>query len=129
MTLPGLVVARSRAESLMTSTCTIRERDGEWTTGEDGEASQAPGATVYSGKCRVRPAGTQAQPGSSGGDETFDFDYLVSVPFSVTAVAEGQVLTVDSAPDPALVGATVEIRRVDRGDQITARRLACTEVV
>jgi hypothetical protein len=59
----------------------------------------------------------------------FAFDYLVSVPFAATAVREKQRLTVDTSADAALVGVTVEIQKVDRGDHISARRLACTEVV
>jgi hypothetical protein len=48
-----------------------------------------PGALVYSGPCRVRPAGREAQTTQAGGAEVFTFDYLITVPFSVTGVAEG----------------------------------------
>jgi hypothetical protein len=58
----------------------------------------------------------------------FDFDYLVSVPFSVTGIAEGMSVTVTASPDPALVGVNLEIQKVDRGEHITARRLSCNEV-
>jgi hypothetical protein len=43
-------------------------------------------------------------------------------------VIEGHRLTVTFSPDLALVGITVEVQKVDRGDNITARRLACSEV-
>lgn len=126
---PGLPVARSFADSLMTSTCTIRTKPtGTTMDPVTGAVVATPGALVYSGPCRVRPAGREAQTTQAGGAEMFAFDYLVSVPFSVTAVAEGQRLTVTSSPDPALVGVEVEVQKVDRGEHITARRLSCSEV-
>jgi hypothetical protein len=125
-----LGTARARAESLMSSTCTIRARaTGEPTTDSTtGAVTPAVGATVYSGKCRVRPAGTQGSTAEAGGAEVFTFDYLISVPFSVTGVAEGHRLTVTASADPALVGVTLEVQKVDRGEHITARRLSCNEV-
>lgn len=124
--LPGL---RAEAESMMTSTCTIREPDGEWTTNPDtGEAVQLDGATVYSGKCRVRPASLQAQSRQMGGDEVFLSDWMVSVPASATAVGKGHLVTIDSSPDGALVGLVGEIQDVARGDNLTARRMWCREV-
>jgi hypothetical protein len=121
--------ARSAAEALMTATCTIRERDGEWVTDEaTGEATRAPGTLVYSGKCRWKPAGRAAQAESAGGAEVFGTDFIVSIPFAATAVRKGQLVTCDASPDVALVGLVVEIQDVARGDQISARRLACVEV-
>lgn len=114
----------------MTSACTIRgESTGEPTTDPDtGKVTPAEGALIYSGRCRVRPAGTVQDAGESGGAETFTFDYVVSVPFSVTTVIEGMSCRIDASPDPALVGLDLEIEQVARGDHITARRLACREV-
>lgn len=116
----------------MTSTCTIRERaDGTVTDPETGEVATVVGAVVYSGPCRVRPtnvAGAQATVIDVGGGEAFRFGYLVTVPFSVVGVREGHRLTVDSSPDPDLVGRDLEVQGVDRGEHITARRLSCEEV-
>jgi len=114
----------------MTATCTIRgEAAGEPTTDpESGKVTPAEGALVYSGRCRVRPAGTQADAREMGGAETFIFDFVVSVPFAVDGVVEGMTCRVDASPDPALVGLELEIEQVARGDHITARRLACKEV-
>lgn len=116
----------------MTSTCTIRARSTGRTTDPDtGEVVPTPGAVVYSGACRFRPASGPGGDSTSrdvGGTEVFTFDYLVSVPFSVSAVREGHRVTCDSSPDPALVGIEVEVQHVDRGDNISARRLQCAEV-
>jgi hypothetical protein len=122
-------MARAAAESLMSSTCTIRQRGtGPVTNPTTGAVTFPAGATVYSGRCRVRPSGTQGSTAEAGGAELFVFDYLISVPFAVTGVAEGHRVTIDASPDPALVGAEVEVQKVDRGEHITARRLACSEV-
>jgi hypothetical protein len=120
---------RLAAEREMTSACTIAPRGTTPTTDPDtGEVTFPAGTPVYSGKCRVRPAGTQGSTLEAGGAEVFAFDYLVSVPFSVTGVQEGHRVTVTASPDPALVGVTVEVQKVDRGEHITARRLSCNEV-
>lgn len=120
-------MGRAMAESMMTSTCTVFTPGEPITDPATGEVTEAQ-ETVWFGPCRVRPADTQASAMAVGGEEVFIFDYLVSIPFAVDSVIEGQRLTVTESRDPALVGITVEIRKVARGDDITARRLACTEV-
>lgn len=116
----------------MSSTCTIRDRGGEDVTDpETGEVTAGVGATVYSGACRVRPAsgpGGDSSTPDAGGQRLFSFDYLVSVPFSVTGVLEGHRLTIDTSPDASLAGVEVQVEHVDRGEHITARRLQCREV-
>lgn len=119
---------RAEAEALMTSSCTIRERSTETTTDENGETVDVPGAVVYSGPCRIRPADSSSSSLTFGGGEVFTFDYLVTVPFAQAGVSEGQRVEIDSSPDASLVDAEWEIRKVARGDHITARRLACVEV-
>jgi hypothetical protein len=125
-----LVTARARAESLFTSACIVHAKStGQTTDSTTGEVTDIPGAVVYSGACRVRPV-TSRGGGTLeiGGAEMFTFDYLISVPFSVTGVQEGHLVTVTASPDPALIGVTVEVQKVDRGESITARRLSCNEV-
>lgn len=122
-------LARATAEDGMTSTCSIRARGTETTTDPDtGAVVAVPGAERYAGKCRVRPAGRDAQEFTTPGDQPFSFDYLISVPFSVAGIQEHDRLTITASPDPALVGIEVEIQKVDRGEHISARRLACQEV-
>lgn len=85
--------------------------------------------TVWFGRCRIRPAGPGSSTVAAGGAELFTFDYLVNLPFEVSSVVEHMRGTVTDSPDPALMGITVEVQKVDRGDDITGRRLFCTEVV
>lgn len=115
----------------MSATCRINAKGdgGNTTNPETGEVATPAGTLVYEGKCRVRPAGTQSQDVDTGGSELAQFDYVVSVPFAVTGVLEGHRVTVTASPDPALVGTLVEVRKVDRGDHISARRLFCEEVL
>jgi hypothetical protein len=124
---------RRLIESMMRSTCTVRELSSSSAVDPDsGQVTPVPGAIVYSGKCRVRPLGNQSQTQDAGGAEVFSFDYLVSLPFNSGGsadVREGMTCHIDSSPDPALAGVDVEVQKVDRGDDITARRLFCNEVV
>jgi hypothetical protein len=114
----------------MTATCRINARGdgGNVTDPETGEVITPVGEVVYDGKCRVRPTATQSQDVETGGAELASFDYVISIPFAVVGVREGHRVTVTGSPDPALVGTVVEVRMVDRGDHITARRLSCQEV-
>lgn len=120
---------RAFAEQQFGSTCTVRARSTGGTTDPDtGAYTDTPGSTVYSGPCRVRPAGREASTAQAGGAEVFVYDYLVSIPFAEADVVEGYRLTIDSSPDPALVGVVLEVQKVDRGEHISARRLFCSEV-
>jgi hypothetical protein len=128
-----LVTARSRAESLMTSTCSIAPPGAvPLTDVTTGEVTVPAGTAVYEGPCRVRPnRSTQASDGTAGGAEVFASDYLVGIPFDEAGsanVRERMVCTIGTSPDPALVGMIFEIQMVARGDNITARRLACNKV-
>lgn len=123
-------MGRQMIEAQMSSTCRINAKGdgGNTTDPETGEVTTPAGELIYEGKCRVRPAGTQSQDVESGGMELASFDYLVTIPFSVSAVLEGHRVTITGSPDPALVGTLVEVRKVDRGEHISARRLSCEEV-
>lgn len=123
-----LVTARARAESLMASQITFFTPGLPVTDPVTGEVTDTQ-TTVWFGPCRIRPAGPASSALTVGGAEVFTFDYLISIPFAVTSVIEHLRGTVTGSPDPALVGITVEVQKVDRGDHISARRLACTEVV
>lgn len=113
----------------MTSTCTIFT-NGAAVTDPDSGLVTRPATTIYVGKCRVRPAATglTALSEDIAGTELFRFDYRVSVPFEVSEVFEGQRIRIESSPDPSLPGLLMEVQRVDRGDDISARRLICQRV-
>lgn len=122
--------ARARAESLMSSTCSVAPPGAVPVTDPvTGDVTFPAGIAVYTGPCRVRPV-TSRGGGTIdvGGAEMFSFDYLVSLPFTATGPKEGHRLTVTASADPSLVGVVMEVQKVDRGEHITARRLSCNEV-
>jgi hypothetical protein len=123
------VRARGRAQLLMTSTCSVFVPGAPTTDQTSGLISRTPTA-VWSGPCRVRPAsiGLRTMTTNVADSESFRFDYRISIPFDVTAVLEGHMVTVTASPDPALVGTTYEVHRVDRGDNVSARRLICQRI-
>jgi hypothetical protein len=125
--LPSL---RAEAEANMASICTIRKNDTRPTTDpETGEVTPGVGTLVYSGKCRIQPGATQSQSQSRGGAETFEFAFIVSVPFSATGIRAGHLVTIDGSPDPDAVGLLLEVQPTRfAGDNITARRFGCNEV-
>jgi len=114
----------------MTSACTIRAKStGSTTDPATGAVVATPGALVYSGKCRLRPAGRTANVADAGGGEVFTFDYQVAIPFSAVGVRAGHRVTIDASPDPDAVGLELEVQPSRfAGEHITARRLACSEV-
>lgn len=130
MTVNGTSVrGRRKANVLLTSKATVFTTGQPVTDPQTGEVIRAQ-MVVWSGPCRVRPAATglTAISEALAGTELFRFDYRISIPFEVDTVFEGHRLTVTESPDPGLVGLTVEVQRVDRGDNITARRLICQRV-
>lgn len=120
---------RVMTRSMMTSTCTAFTNGAPVTDPVTGAVTRSS-TVLWSGPCRVRPAvtGLTALSEAIGDAETFRFDYRVSIPFEVDVVFEGHRVTITSSPDPALVGTTMEVHRVDRGDSITARRLICQRI-
>lgn len=126
MTVP-VGVARSFAESLMSSACTVFTAGEEVTDPITGEVTRT-NETVWFGPCRVRPADRQGADVSVGGAELRSYDFQVSIPFAVSTVLNSHRLTITESPDASLVGRTLEVQDVHAGDHITARRLLCVEV-
>lgn len=130
MTIEGSVArAREKVLRMLRSECTVFSTGEQITDPNTGEVTRAQ-TVVYTGPCKVRPAATglTALSDDIGGGELFRFDYRVSLPFEVDTVFEGHRLTITSSPDPALLGITLEVQRVDRGDSVTARRLICQRI-
>lgn len=129
MTGPAdMVTVRAYAETLMTSTCTIRQPGAPATDPDSGEVTTSPGAVVYSGKCRVRPAQGWGRTAVVAGQQIDPDTFQVSVPVSATGIGRGQQVHVDSCPDPDVVGRTWYVRYTPAmGDTVSARRVLCEE--
>lgn len=118
--------ARALAVQQMTDACRI-ERTGPVVTAEDGTDS-APTTVLYEGICRVKPAGTAAViPSVTAPAETWQ--YKISIPYSEgVGVRSNDRVTITASQDPTLVSLRLQVRNIDRGTHITARRIWCTEV-
>lgn len=119
---------RTAAESLMTSTCTVREPGTVTTDPTTGTVTTVPGAAVYAGKCRIRPAQIWGRTAYIAGVEVTPNTYMVSVPFAVQGIRRGHLVTINSCPDADAVGRVWYVKYTpDLGDNVTARRLLCEE--
>lgn len=126
--IPGPVAGagRAAAESLMTDACRI-ERTGPVVTSQDG-TDTTPTVLLYEGPCRIKPAGTAAIiPSATAPAETWQ--NKLSIPYAAAIdVRSFDRVTITASDDPTLPGRCFEVRNIDRGTHITARRIWCTEV-
>ena len=124
---------RAEAEGRMTSTCTIREPGTLSQLDQNtGLMVEVPGAIVYSGKCRIKPASTWGRTAEAGEREVTPSTFTFSIPFDAPGSADVRrkhLVTVSTSRDSALINRVFEVRFTpDMGDDITARRLLCEEV-
>jgi hypothetical protein len=120
--------ARKHAESIMTDVCTIERLGAEVFDPETGTSTPAR-TLVYAGKCRVRPQpGIATRDVRTGENIIGTHAPLVSIPYTVTDIAGGDVVTVTQSMDPGLVGRTLVVQVVSEGSQISARRLLVQEL-
>lgn len=125
--VPVTAAAQDAALGLMTDTCVI-DRVGEVITSDDGADTPAVDQ-VYAGPCRVKPITSRAHGGQDPGPApTGDWLYTVSIPMTEDNPQYGDRLTVTGSVDPSMAGVVMQIRSVDRGSQISARRMRCAEV-
>lgn len=122
-----LEAGREAAEALMVDACSIvRPASGTQTYDPDTDTFTEPEtSTVYTGSCRVRlnQAGTEV---SAGDDTLTQSGYIVSVPASTTTLVIGDVVVISSAAsDASLVGMRLRVASIERGTNVTARRLMC----
>jgi len=119
------LAGRRGAEALMVDACTItRGTSSQTFDPATGEYVTTPGETVYTGPCRVRPAGTSDRVVDAGGQAVSLFPFVASVPITAVRFAVDDLVTVTaSALDPALVGTVLRVAQVAAGTHLTARRL------
>ncbi|WP_221762099.1 DUF6093 family protein [Nonomuraea sp. WAC 01424] len=95
---------RPVASGSHTGRCTItRQGSGEGTTDPDGTWHPPTATTVYTGPCRI----TAPAPSSIvvvGEQQTAVATYEVGIEWDAAEVLEHDLITMDEAPDPAIVG-------------------------
>lgn len=106
----------------MTDTCTITRAARGRMNGSTFAYADTP-TTVYEGKCRVASRQLKPSEAETGGLEVVQVEYVVSVPVTVTGVAVGDVVSVDTSLDPGLADVPLVVRAVETKSHATARRL------
>ncbi|MGA5629799.1 DUF6093 family protein [Streptomyces cellulosae] len=121
-----MTMGRHAAEELMQDACEVGRVKG-YKTDDEGHSIPVIEA-VYTGPCRVRPSAKGAVADKTGVVQVETWAYTVSVPLAVTKVNTGDTVKITTSLDPSLTGRSLRVVSIDRGTQITARRLACEEV-
>lgn len=127
----AVLQGRAAAQALQTDMCTVtRAGAGEPVYNPATDTYTYPtGSTVYTGKCRVKPADTIDQDVAEGETVVGSRRYIVSLPAVTDGVQRNDIVAVTaSVLDPLLVGSQFRVLGALKGSQLTARRLACEEV-
>lgn len=118
-TLPDL---QARAESLMTSTCTITRVTGEAWDEAKGEYVDTL-LTVYAGKCKVQTFQPYESEPDAGGAQRVVQRYHLHVPVSAGIFLVHDRATITTSPNPNLVGNVYVVAAAHEKDYQTAQRL------
>lgn len=123
------VLARAQAAALagMRDTCTIRRRTGATTNPDTGVSSPAY-AQLYAGVCRVQHARPLSRPANVGEDFVLILAMDIQLPLSVTGLAVGDEITIDTAVnDPDLPGRVFRIHDLFHKSEPSSRRVGVIE--
>ena len=125
MLTPGqLDAARAHQNSLMRATGIVTRPGNGWVY-VDGVEQREPDETVYTGPLRLQRAGGGGFV--TAGAETLPVGvYVAAVPWDVTGITVGDVVTVTASDDPAADGRRFTITGVElNAFAVTARRFHC----
>jgi hypothetical protein len=106
---PSLRRLRSYAESLMTDACVV-ERPGRSVTDPVTGLPSTPALKVYEGRCKVQSAGGLAAENVEGsaainmGAVSLAWSLRVDLPWNVTGLKAGDLVTISASGNPNLVG-------------------------
>lgn len=116
--------ARSAQESIMLSTVTITAPADGWEL-VDGIEVPKRGPVVYNGPGRIQVDSQRGGGSPAGGIPQQVVPYVGAVPWHVTTLTNGCILTVDAAEDPQIVAQQFRIFPVEtNGLAVTARRFS-----
>lgn len=122
-----LLEFQADAESLMTDTCRVTEPDGQTFDQDTKQLVTTAGATVYEGKCRLRPTNVDRSV-ESGDTRVLLTHGVLSVPVAATGLKTGQQVEMLTSRNPILAGQKLTLRNPQPGSQLSAQRWGC-EVV
>ena len=123
---PGqLDAARTAQNSLMRSTGIVTRPGNGWVY-VDGVEQREPDETVYTGPLRLQRSQRAAGFTPAGAETLPVAAYVAAVPWDVTGITVGDVVTITASDDPAVVGRRFTILDVElNAFAVTARRFHC----
>lgn len=112
------------AERHMVDECSIVLPGKPTFDDETGLYSDPEPASIYEGRCTVRPSqGLSQRVVESGGKLVTLKVYDVILPRAAVGVAEGQAVDITASTDPALVGVRMWVREAIFATEPTTRRV------
>lgn len=123
--MPNFDALRSMVSRFLVDTCTVTSPAATAFDPDDGY-SDATGATVYTGPCRVaRPSGPQQV---EAGEDTVTLGrFDVTLPWDTVALEVNQLVTVTASGDPFLIGRVLRVIDVQGMSDAPYRRLVCED--
>lgn len=124
----GLAELRVHAESNMRDACSVERRTGRVLDPVSLEYVDA-WTVVWSGRCRLKVAGTQPAEESGTGRQFVVTDAVLQLPVTAVEFADDDRATVTGCEfDPSLVGVVLSVTSREPISQATSRRLHVSEV-
>lgn len=125
LTPAQLDAARTAQNSLMLSTGIVTRPGNGWVY-VDGVEQREPDETVYTGPLRLQRSLHSSGFVQAGAESLPVAAYVAAVPWNVTGIIVGDVVTVTASDDPAAVGRRFTILDVELNAlAVTARRFHC----
>ena len=123
---PGqLDAARTAQNSLMRATGIVTRPGNGWVY-VDGVEQREPDETVYTGPLRLQRASRTSGFVPAGAESLPVAAYVAAVPWDVTGIAVGDVVTITDSDDPSAAGRRFTITDVElNAFAVTARRFRC----
>ena len=126
MLTPGqLAAARAHQNTLMRATGIVTRPGNGWVY-VDGVEQREEDETVYTGPLRLQRSSRTSGFVLAGAEALLVATYVAAVPWDVTGIAVGDVVTITDSDDPAAVGRRFTILDVElNAFAVTARRFHC----
>jgi hypothetical protein len=120
---------RTMVDRFLVDTCTITDDVAEEFDPDSGTyPDPGDGAEVYSGRCRVAPAGGDRVVDAGDGPRSLR-TFNVTIPWDATGVEINHLVTIGTSADPHLEGRIMRVVDVQGGSDNPHRRLVCEDTL
>lgn len=116
----------------MPDTCTVKRLDYPGTADLDAETllyTPSTPTTVYTGKCRIRPASTRSDAQRRDDTPVTADQYMLTVPYNEGPFAVGDIAQVTVSDDPHITTRSWRVTSVPAGSWQIDQRLVIEEVI